>query len=105
LGALSAVPPRQTLTGLLKSVPDVSLTWTKLSTRTFPVLSADEESTAVMGEALQFKFNVALLKMTALDPNPVPFAEARTLTGSKRRMEFWATMEGATKAQHAAITP
>jgi hypothetical protein len=58
-----------------------------------------------MGDALQFKFNVALLKMTALDPNPVPFAEGRTLTGPKRRMEFWATIEGTAKAQHATITP
>jgi hypothetical protein len=58
---------------------------------------------AVMGEALQFKFNVALLKLTALDPKPVPLADARTLTGSKRRMEFWATIAGTTKAEHAAI--
>src|SRR5882757_9817441 len=57
-----------------------------------------------MGEALQFKFKVALLKVTALDPKPVPLADARTLTGSKRRMEFWATIAGTTKTAHAAIT-
>jgi hypothetical protein len=68
------------------------------------LLSAEEESTALMGEALQFKFNVALLKVTELDPNPVPLADARTLTGSKRRMEFWAMIAGTTKAEHVAIT-
>jgi hypothetical protein len=69
------------------------------------VLSADEESTAVIGDALQFKFSVALLKVTALDPNPVPVADPRTLTGSKRRMEFWATIAGTTKNEHEAIKP
>jgi hypothetical protein len=67
------------------------------------VLSADEESTAVMGDALQVTFSVALLNVTALDPNPVPLADARTFTGSKRRMEFCATIAGTTKAEHAAI--
>jgi hypothetical protein len=57
-----------------------------------------------VGESPQVKFNVALLKVTALDPKPVPLADARTLTGSKRRMEFCATSAGTTKAEHAAIT-
>jgi hypothetical protein len=76
-----------------------------LSTRTFPVLSADEDSTAVIGDAPQVRFSVALLKTTALDPKPVPVAESRTFTGPKTRMEFWARIAGTTRVEHTAIAP
>jgi hypothetical protein len=69
------------------------------------MLSAEEESTAVIGEALQFRFSVALLKVTALDPKPVPSAEPLTLTGPNIWMEFWARIDGTAKAEHATITP
>jgi hypothetical protein len=69
------------------------------------VLSADEESTAVIGDAPQVRFSVELLKTTALDPNPVPAAEPRTFTGPKTRMEFWARIAGTTKVEHTAIAP
>jgi hypothetical protein len=67
------------------------------------VLSADEESTAVIGEAPQVRFSVALLKTTALEPNPVPAAESRTFTGPKTRMEFWARIAGTIEIEHTAI--
>jgi hypothetical protein len=56
-----------------------------------------------MGEAAQVRFSVALLKVTACDPIPVPVAVARTLTGPKRRMEFCATIAGTTKAEDTAM--
>jgi hypothetical protein len=64
-----------------------------LSTNRLPVLSAVDESTAVIGEAEQVKLNVLLLKSTALAPYPVPAAEARWSTGLKSRIEFCASAD------------
>ena len=57
-------------TGPTIGAPDDELTvrLIRLSTRTFPVLSAVHESTAVIGDAVQFRFSVELLNATELLP-------------------------------------
>jgi len=78
------VPPRQAFNGPVTVVPSITVSSMLLSTRTFPLPSADDESKAVMGAAGQLKFNVVLLKVTALTPYPVPSEESRTSTGANR---------------------
>ena len=79
------MPPLQTFTGPTMGAPDEEFTVTlmKLSTNTFPVPSIDDDRDAAIGVLEQLRLRVALLNITALVPKPVPFAELRTLTGSK----------------------
>src|SRR5882757_5480369 len=80
----SDVPFLQMSTG----VDPPTLSETKLSTRTLPLPSGEDERTAWTGETAHCRFKIVLLKVFASSPWPVPWVDTLTLAGLNSWMAF-----------------